>query len=151
MKRLLTLCVAIVAALVIVAPSPAAKSGQGTGSIGFDDLNGCGFSGTTSDGQPVYAGGPYGFGNVSFKLLGGTSLLSPSVGWICEGTTFFTDALPPITGALVITGVTCSFSVLFLPPLGFVSGTLAAPGTAILYPGGRARLICPVSEVIPFP
>lgn len=150
MKRLLMLCLAIVAALVIVASSSAAKSGQGNGVISAGGLmHVCAFGGTTSDGQLVYAGGANGLLEASFQFLGGTSFFGPDVGWICEGTTFFTGALPPITGALVITGLTC------LVPGGphwtGVTGTLASPGTAILFPGGRFRLICPPSEVTPFP
>ena len=145
MTRVVPFCLALVAALVMVASSPAAKSGQGTGGIHFElGSIGCFLIATSSDGQQVFAFGPAGSIGVQVQFVGGTSLADPKVGWTCTGRTIFTS-VPPITEPLVITGLTCSVERGVLPPT-VPLGTLATPGTAIFYRDGLVRLICPPSE-----
>lgn len=147
MFRLITLCAALAAALVMVAPSPAAKSGRGTGVIFFElGSIGCAFIGTTADGQQVFAFGPAGsVGAPQIHFLGGDSFADPDVGWTCTGTPIFTS-VPPITEPLVITGLTCRVESGL--PTTIPLGTLTTPGTAIYHANGTVQLICPPSTRI---
>lgn len=144
MARLLALFLALVAALVVVAPTPAVTSGPATGRIAFILDTGCFLSATTSDGTQVVAFGPAGVIDPSLRFLGGTSFADPDVGWICTGTAVFTG-LPPGSTPLVLTGLTCELQPgPQAPPIPY--GELATSGTAIFSANGNVRLVCPPSE-----
>jgi hypothetical protein len=138
--RLLILCVAIVSMLAVAASSSAARSGQATGSIAMVGTIGCDVSAMTSDGTRIAAFGTGTFPTI--KMLGGTSpsFEGPRVGFMCEGSVLGQGL--PISGTLVLTGLTCKVVPDVPSPF---KGDLATPGTAIFYANGDVRLICPPS------
>jgi len=141
MARVIALCLAIVGGLGLVAPTPAATSGQATGEINFSlGTFGCSVRATAKDGTTIVA---MGAALTRLTFLGGDSFADPKVGWMCEGS--FTSVGLPSPGPLVLTGLTCSLDGgAHPPPIPF--GNLKHPGTATFFANGDIRLVCPPSE-----